>query len=295
MSSSMSGTSRRASISTSRRRLASGMQLPSGLLKLGIASTAATRWERRRISSRSRSMPVCGWVGTSSARSPRVSTVCRMPKYVGDSSATISPGFVRRAQAKRQRLGGPVGHDHLVRRDLASPFERTPGKLPAQALATGQRGIVDGLGPRAAHGGSHDPVELRHRQERGVRRGGTERNDVGFGRQLENPRAQLAHAHLGGTRGGTRAPQLGREIPRSRAHEEPALGPGIDEAAFFQRDVDLHGRRDADLVLLAEPAHARQAFADCQGAAGDVPRDGIRDPLVQGHSGRSGFGAGMHR
>jgi hypothetical protein len=71
---------RSATIWARRRRSASGMQAPSGLLSVGTMSTALTGWVSKASCSASTEMPVRGWVGISSAFRCRFSTISSRPK-----------------------------------------------------------------------------------------------------------------------------------------------------------------------------------------------------------------------
>jgi len=89
---SISGTSARLRISTNSFFFSSGIMLPSGLLKFEITITALIGLCSRANDSASMLIPSRGCVGISSARRPWTSRAWSVPKYIGDSVATISPG-----------------------------------------------------------------------------------------------------------------------------------------------------------------------------------------------------------
>ena len=97
--------------------LASLITHPSGLLIVGIARHALTFWLASASSSASRSIPVPGRHGISSARIRRLSIICSTPKYAGDSIATVSPGC---ATARRHRFSASIAPTVVTRSSAVS-------------------------------------------------------------------------------------------------------------------------------------------------------------------------------
>ncbi len=85
---------RAATMRASRLRSAVGRLPPSGLDSVGEISSALTGCVASASSSASSDRPSRGCVGISRARRCRLCRISRKPKYVGDSSATMSPGWV---------------------------------------------------------------------------------------------------------------------------------------------------------------------------------------------------------
>ena len=91
----------------------------------------------------SRSMPVRGCVGISSGFKPSCSMIWISPKYVGDSTATVSP---LRVTERRQSTMASV-HPHVVmisfRQDLNAPIQSTARERAPECETTGGHVVFD--------------------------------------------------------------------------------------------------------------------------------------------------------
>src|SRR5690606_16044913 len=88
-SSSINGIFLSVSICTTSFLCSSGIQLPSGLLKLDTKMQALILC--KTFLNASGSIPVMGCVGNSNTFNPKLFASCKTPKYTGLSTAIVSP------------------------------------------------------------------------------------------------------------------------------------------------------------------------------------------------------------
>ena len=203
-----------------------------------------------------------------------------MPKYVGDSTSTASPG------------------SHSTPSDSASasivPLVITTSSWPTRKPASAMRFAISrrsGSWPSAGDSTFGKPGALAQRPAReGVeaavhaprrsRERAVQRDEIGAAERLEHRVDHLARdaerparrALLGGRR---------RELRRAPRRDEVAgPRPRLDEPAPFELQVRLHDRADTHARVPAHRAQRRHALARAQRAAVDLPLDDLRNPLV---------------
>ena len=163
-------------------------------------------------------------------------------------------------QSDVDRFLRPVRDYDLVRSQRATCLEGAASDLNPKIMKA-REGVVRlaGFG-MLADNLRKDTIELRGRQEVGVRRGDTERNQVWTIGLFADSKNELADLELlcRATTDGLRWARCG---PRLRAHEVSGLRASLDESEVFQTSIRLEDSGDADRHLSAELAHGRYAIA----------------------------------